>query len=299
MARFRASRAMLMASYSVFRRSSSPWSSSRRAAQGSGVTHRPLLPQGHAPQPLHPLQGGGDGRQLLLRLLRGALRPRQALRHGLQGLPALGPPARQTAFWPPPAWSGPDPAAPPGSGPGRGRRSSQTGRTPPGQRRGQRRADRPGCSPAGLSGPPVSPAPPSPVGRPPGPVSSRPAVVLRQGGDLLPAARPIPGQHLVRLGGGPPRPAQGQDCGQGQRPAQAAPPRSQGRKLPSSTAPRAADRTSSARPTLRRRGKRRFSLRRAPVPPARGPRRRPARLTASSPLIPLKRSSRASRRACS
>ena len=45
------------------------------------------------------------------------------------------------------------------------------------------------------------------------------AVVLRQGGDLLPAARAIPGQHLVRLGGGPPRPVQGQDCGQGQRPA--------------------------------------------------------------------------------
>lgn len=44
-------------------------------------------------------------------------------------------------------------------------------------------------------------------------------------------------------------------------PQQAAPPRIQGRKLPSSTAPRAADRTSSARPTLRRRGKRRFSLR--------------------------------------
>ena len=223
------------------------------------------------------------------RLLRGALRPRQALPAWPPGPARPGPPARQTAFWPPPAWSGPDPAAPPGSGPGRGRRSSQTGRTPPGQRRGQGRADRPGCSPAGLSGPPVSPAPPSPVGRPPG--------LFRPGGGSpparaaisLPAARAIPGQHLVPPGREA-RPARrrARTAARASAPQQAAPPRIQGRKLPSSTAPRAADRTSSARPTLRRRGKRRFSLRaRSSASRQRGPvGGRPAD-GLPPPLIPL------------
>ena len=210
----------------------------------------------------------------------GALRPASSPPAWPPGPARPGPPARQTAFWPPPAWSGRQ-TLPllQVQGPGEGGGARQTGRSPRGQRRGQRRADRPGCSPAGLCPVPAS--------------VSRTAFACRRG--LLPppsrpgggspppgaaissaAARAIPGQQPGPPGRGPPRPAQGQDCGQGQRPAagraaqesragSCRPVRRPGlRTGPAAPGPRSEGGESGASPYGR-----------APVPPARGPRRRP------------------------